>query len=159
MKLSIVIKSQSDFELILPLCSQIEKIQKEGKYLFYRFICLCHEKNHTAFKKCMKKFNINVPYTFLELEEKEVMQNQHSIIQQMEDEMFRNPIEALLMIGWNEFNKGIIEIAIQYKIKILLLDSMESQEMINGNYDYIFSTSDPDCWKNIVETIIKIYKL
>jgi len=107
----------------------------------------------------MKKFNINVPYTFLELEEKEVMQNQHSIIQQMEDEMFRNPIEALLMIGWNEFNKGIIEIAIQYKIKILLLDSMESQEMINGNYDYIFSTSDPDCWKNIVETIIKIYKL
>lgn len=159
MKLSIIIKSKEDFELIVPLCAQIDKIQKEGKYLFYRFLCLCHEESHNTFKKCLKKYKLNVPYSILEFENQDLNKIQEVVLEQMRDEIFRNPVESILMIGSDELNSKITLLASEYKIKILLVDSADTQESLSGHYDYIFSTTEPDCWSKIVETIIKIYKL
>lgn len=159
MKLSIVIKSQSDFELILSLCSQIDKIQKEGKYLFYRFLCLCQEETHNTFKKCLKKYKVNVPYSILEFEDQELINNSGVVIEQMRDEIFRNPSESLLMIGRDDLNISIAALGSEYKMKILLVDSLDSKKKTKGQFDYIFPTTDPECWNQIVETIIKIYKL
>lgn len=159
MKLSIIIKSQEDFKLILPLREQIDKVQKEGKYLFYRFLCLCNEESHNTFKNCLKKYKLNVPYSILEFEEQDLIKNQGVVIEQLREEIFRNPAESILLIGWDDLNSNISLLASEYKIKTLLIDSIDTQESINGQYDYIFSTTDPDCWSNLVETIIKIYKL
>ena len=159
MKLSIIIKSKKEFEFILPLCEQMGRIQKEGKYLFFRFLFLCNEENHNVFKKCIKKFNVNVPYSILEFEEIDLCEHQEVVLEQIRDEIFRNPVESMLMIGHDDLNDGIAELASEYMIKILLLESKKTKEKSKGKYDFIFSTSDPECWNNIVETIIKIYKL
>jgi hypothetical protein len=159
MKLSIVIKSREDFDIILPLCEQIDKIQKEGKYLFYRFLCLCHQQNHAAFQKCMKKNNINVPYTFFETDVENSKKGVSSLIEKLDDDIFRNPIDSLLLVGWDESNQEITELAQKYLIKVFLLETRALNDVINVHYDYIFSTVDSGCWNNIIDTIKKIYQL
>lgn len=159
MKLSVIVKTKEDFELILPLCEAIDKIQKEGKYLFYRITCLCNEESHNTFKKCIKKYKVNVPYSILEFDSPDLMMNQQDVLDQLREDIFRNPVDSVLMIGWDPINCEVTELLHEYKMRILLVDSVDTQESINGHYDYIFSTTDPDCWNNILETIIKIYKL
>lgn len=159
MKLSILIKSKEDFELIMPLCDQFSKTQKEGKYLFYRFLCLCHEDNHNIFKNCLKKYKVNVPYSIIEVEDQELRKSSGVVIEQMRDEIFRNPSESILMIGRDELNIGIAALGSEYKMKILLVDHSELKKKTKGHFDYVFSTADPECWSQIVETILKIYKL
>jgi hypothetical protein len=102
---------------------------------------------------------VNVPYSILEFEDQELINNSGVVIEQMRDEIFRNPSESLLMIGRDDLNISIAALGSEYKMKILLVDSLDSKKKTKGHFDYIFSTTDPECWNQIVETIIKIYKL
>lgn len=159
MKKAIIIETREDFERVVPFLSKIHQLQKVGKYLFYRLVFVCQTQEEKDLKKCMKEHKIKVPYSFWKKNENGTILQKESLPHFFEEELFRNPVELVLLMQKSPISKMCLEIAQKYKIKVALLDDTQTGQHTDFQTDFIFPLKNGENSESIVEEIVKMYQL
>lgn len=159
MKFSIIIESHLDLERILPLLEKIQHKQKEGKYLFYRMVCICKFHEGKDLKKCMRLYKVKVPYSSWEKDENGDILQKESLPHFFEEELFRNPVEMILLLGRTPIAQQCNEIAKKYKIKVALLDDQETNSELQFTTDLRFSYRNDEDYDQFIQEIVTLYQL
>lgn len=159
MKISIIIETREDLDRVVPLLAEIHQLQIVGKYLFYRLVCICKNHEEKELKKCMKKHKINVPYSFWEKDENGEIFQIETLPHFFEEELFRNPVEMIMLLHKNSISQKCRKMAHHYKVKVALFDDEKSAYEIKSNMDIVFSLTDLENPASIVQEIVKMYQL
>lgn len=159
MKLSIVVEAREDFELILPLIRKMDRFQKEGKYLFYRMVCICQNHEEQEFKSCLKKYRLNVPYSFWKKNEEGIVSQDSKLPHFFSEDLFRHPPEMVLLLRYSDISSICAQKANELLIPVGILDNPESEVSWEEPHDYIFPVGIKNCWDLIIHEIIKRFKL
>lgn len=159
MKLSIVIEAREDFELILPLLKKIDKIQKDGKYLFYRLVCICKHHEEIDFKICLEKHKVNVPYSFWEKESDGTVVQDMSVPHFFAEDLFRYPADMVLFLRKSDITNICSEKAVQLKLAVGLIDLSGEPYVGHIPIELTYTTETEKWYKSIVSDIIARFKL
>lgn len=159
MKLSIIIEDREDFELVLPLIGKIERIQKEGKYLFYRMVCVCEKHEEKEFKQCLKTHKVNVPYSFWKKTTAGKIVQDADLPNFFEEELFRNPVEMVLLTKNSEITTICAQIARLYQIKVALLEHDTENATFPISANYRFPLNNLEDADKMITKIIDLFKL
>lgn len=159
MKFSIIIESHLDIERILPLLGKIHFKQKEGMYIFYRIVSICKSSEGKDFKKCMRFYKIKAPFSSWVKDEDGDIHQKETLPHFFEEELFRNPVEMILLLGQTPIAQQCNEIAKKYKIKVALLDNQETNSELQFTTDLRFSYRNDNDYDQFIQEIVTLYKL
>ena len=159
MKLSIIIESPCDLEKLISLLRKIDAIQKEGKYIFYRLICVCEEHNEKEFKASLKSKKINVPYSFCMSSTFEKPNKAPLLTDFFEMEFLSNPVEMILLTKKSEITTIAAQIAFLNRIHVSLIDNDFENEMLPIAANYLFPLNNEEDADKIILKYMELYKL
>ncbi len=159
MKLSIIIESPCDLEKLISLLRKIDAVQKEGKYLFYRLVCLCENHDEKEFKSCLKTYKLNVPYSFWNKTATGKIVQKTTLTNFFEEELLVNLVDLVLLTKRSEISAICAQIAYLKHINIALIENSLENKSIHIAANYIFPLQNLEDADRLILKIKEIYKL